>query len=56
MNDSFLSLVVGVSVTSVIAFVLFTTWMLAETSIGKDCERLGNFYIGQKVYKCEIVK
>jgi hypothetical protein len=56
MNDSFLSLIIGTTIVCVIAFVLFTTWMLSETSIGKDCERLGSFYIGHKVYKCEVVK
>jgi hypothetical protein len=55
MNDSVLSLVIGTTIVSVIAFVLFTTWMLSETSIQKDCERLGSFYIGHKTYKCELV-
>jgi hypothetical protein len=56
MNDSFLSFVIWATVTVVIAFVLSTTWMIAESSISKDCERLGSFYIGHKTYKCEIVK
>jgi hypothetical protein len=56
MNDSFLSLVIGVTVVTIVAFVLSTTWMIAESSIGKDCERLGSFYIGHKTYKCELVK
>jgi hypothetical protein len=56
MNDSFLSLVIGVSMVASIAFVLATTWMIAETSISKDCERLGSFYIGHKTYKCELTK
>jgi hypothetical protein len=55
MNDSFLSFVIWVSITAIIAFVLSTTWMIAESSISKDCERLGSFYIGHKTYKCEIV-
>jgi hypothetical protein len=35
MNNSFLSLVIGVSIVTSIAFVLSTTWMIAEPSIGK---------------------
>jgi hypothetical protein len=56
MNDSFLSLVIWVSITAIVAFVLSTTWMVAESNVGKDCEKLGSFYIGDKVYKCELVK
>jgi hypothetical protein len=56
MNDSFLSLVIWVSITAIVAFVLSTTWMVAESSVGKDCEKLGSFYIGDKVYKCELEK
>jgi hypothetical protein len=55
MNDSFLSLIIGTTTVSAIAFVLVTTWMLSETSIQKDCERLGSFYIGHKTYKCELL-
>jgi hypothetical protein len=56
MNDSFLSLIIGVTIISAVTMVLFTTWKISESSVGKDCERLGGFYIGHKVYKCEVVK
>jgi hypothetical protein len=56
MGDSFLSLVIGVTVIGAVMMVLLTTWKISESSVGKDCERLGGFYIGHKVYKCEAVK
>jgi hypothetical protein len=56
ISDSLLNFVIGVTITSVIMFVLLTTWSISESSIGKDCERLGSFYIGHKTYKCELVK
>jgi hypothetical protein len=56
MKDSFLSLVIGVTMVATTMLVLLTTWDISESSIGKDCERLGGFYIGHKVYKCEVMK
>jgi hypothetical protein len=56
ISDSLLNFVIVVTITSVIMFVLLTTWSISESSIGKDCERLGSFYIGHKTYKCELVK
>jgi hypothetical protein len=55
MSDSFLSLVIGVTIISAVIMVLLTTWNISESSVGKDCERLGSFYIGNKTYKCELV-
>jgi hypothetical protein len=56
MGDSFLSLAIGVTVIAAVMLVLLTTWNISESSVGKDCERLGGFYIGYKVYKCEALK
>jgi hypothetical protein len=56
ISDSLLSFVIGITIVSAVIMVLLTTWNISESSIGKDCERLGSFYIGHKVYKCEVVK
>lgn len=56
ISDSLLNFVIGVTIVSAIVLVLLTTWKISESSIGKDCERLGSFYIGHKTYKCELMK
>jgi hypothetical protein len=56
ISDSLLSFVIGITIVSAVMLVLLTTWNISESSIGKDCERLGSFYIGHKTYKCELVK
>jgi hypothetical protein len=56
ISDSLLSFVIGITIVSAVMLVLLTTWNISESSIGKDCERLGSFYIGHKTYKCELMK
>ena len=52
MSDLFI-VAIGVVV------VLFTTaliWTLSASTIATECELLGAFYVGGKVYKCEVKK
>jgi hypothetical protein len=56
ISDSMLNFVIGITIVFGVLMVLLFTWKISESSIGKDCERLGSFYIGHKVYKCEVVK
>jgi hypothetical protein len=56
MSNSLASLVIWATTIVAVFFILLTTWKIAESSIGKDCERLGSFYIGHNTYKCELVK
>jgi hypothetical protein len=56
MNDFLLSLTIVIALTVSIGFSLFSVWEATERSISKDCEKLGTFYMDDKVYKCEVVK
>jgi hypothetical protein len=56
ISDSLLNFVIGITIVSAVMLVLLTTWKISESSVGKDCERLGSFYIGHKTYKCELMK
>lgn len=56
MSDFLLSLIIVIALTVSIGFSLFSVWEATERSISKDCEKLGTFYVGDKVYKCEVVK
>jgi hypothetical protein len=56
MNDSFVRFVIQITIIAVVALILLTTWVQSAYHIGADCEKSGGFYIGDKVYKCELVK
>lgn len=32
----------------------FITWAAAHETVATECERLGAFYVGQKVYECKL--
>jgi hypothetical protein len=53
MNDSLLSLITWVIITILIATI---TWNTSAYNISTNCEKLGSFYQGNKIYKCEMVK
>jgi hypothetical protein len=40
----------------VIGAFLIITWVMSASNIGTDCNKLGKFYIGNTVYKCEVIK
>jgi hypothetical protein len=56
MKDFLLTLVIATVLIASVVFSLSITWLAAERNISKDCEKLGTFYLGDKVYKCEVVK
>jgi len=29
-------------------------WVCAHIAIGMECERLGGFFVGEKIYKCHL--
>ena len=41
-----------------VAAVIFAVvvWATSAAAIGTECERLGAFYVGSTVYKCEVKK
>jgi hypothetical protein len=53
MMDSVFTFIVCAAVT---AMLLVLSWSMSATAIGTDCEKLGSFYLGDKVYKCEVKK
>jgi hypothetical protein len=53
MGDSLLSFVMC---TILAISLVVATWLASATSVGRDCEKVGSFYQGNKVYKCEVVK
>ena len=48
----FISFTIGL----IIMMVAASFWVLSASEIAKECDKLGSFYVGDKVYKCEIKK
>ena len=45
----------AVSVTTVAALVVIAAiWDVAHITVTTECERLGAFYVGSKVYECRV--
>jgi hypothetical protein len=53
MGDSLFTFFVGAAVT---AILLVLSWSMSACAIGENCDKLGSFYLGDKVYKCEVKK
>ena len=43
---------------NIIVFLLgvFFGWILAHSNISTECNKLNSFYVGDKVYHCEVRK
>jgi hypothetical protein len=47
----------GLLVCALIAalgLILALAWALAHSTVARECERLGAFYVGDKVYECRL--
>jgi hypothetical protein len=53
MNDSLLGFITWVVITTLIVTI---TWNSSAYNISTNCEKLGSFYQGDKIYKCEVTK
>jgi hypothetical protein len=53
MSDSVLAFLTWVVIT---ALTVTIAWNTAAYELAASCEKLGSFYLGDKVYKCEVVK
>ncbi len=41
--------------TSIMAGVFIgLTWAISASTIGEECEKIGQFYVAQKVYECKL--
>ena len=36
-----------------LTFLSVAVWEVAHHTVAKECDKLGAFYVGQTVYKCE---
>jgi hypothetical protein len=50
MRDPFINAVIFI--LTIVSFVLI--WSAAHGTVAKECEKLGAFYVGDKVYECRL--
>jgi hypothetical protein len=53
MSDSIFTFIVCAAVAAILSVL---SWDMSATAIGESCDKLGSFYLGDKIYKCEVRK
>lgn len=51
-NDAFFIGVMGI----LLYFCGLSGWIFAHNTVATECEKLNAFYVGNKVYHCEVKK
>ncbi len=45
---------VGMVVTIAVAALMGLAWVASASTIGDECEKMGQFYVAKKVYECKL--
>ena len=45
---------IGIAVSMLALAVMVTTWAFSASTIGEECEKMGQFYVAKKVYECKL--
>lgn len=45
---------IGIAVSILALAVMATTWAFSASTIGEECEKMGQFYVAKKVYECKL--
>lgn len=54
MTDWFAGVAGGVACVLVMGFWFLAGWVFAHNDVKTECNRLGAFYVGSKVYECKV--
>lgn len=46
--------VLGVVLTILVGALMALSWVVSATTIGEECEKMGQFYVAKKVYECKL--
>ena len=50
MSDFF----TGIMASIMVGVFIGLTWAVSASTIGKECEKMGQFYVAKKVYECKL--
>ena len=46
--------VLGVVLTILAGVLMGLAWVVSASTIGEECEKMGQFYVAKKVYECKL--
>lgn len=46
--------VLGVVTSIAVASMAAIAWVVSASTIGEECEKMGQFYVAKKVYECKL--
>lgn len=46
--------VAGISASIMFGVFISLTWAVSASTIGEECEKMGQFYVAKKVYECKL--
>lgn len=53
MSDS-MGFLFGMGAMALLFSLLGLTWAVSASTIGEECEKMGQFYVAKKVYECKL--
>jgi hypothetical protein len=53
MTD-FMDFLFGMGVMAILFSLMGLTWAVSASTIGEECEKMGQFYVAKKVYECKL--
>jgi hypothetical protein len=54
VQDLFLKLGMNLCIIIFIVSIYNLGWVMSASTIGAECEKLGSFYVGDKVFECKL--
>ena len=54
MNDYSTNFLLGMGAMALLFSLLGFAWAISASTIGEECEKMGQFYIAKKVYECKL--
>ena len=52
--SEFIDFVIGVAATIIVGALMALAWVISASTIGEECEKMGQFYVAKKVYECKL--
>ena len=46
--------VTGIATSIMVGIFIGLTWAISASTIGEECEKMGQFYVAKKVYECKL--
>ena len=51
---NFTDFLLGIVYSIAVASMAILAWVASASTIGEECEKMGQFYVAKKVYECKL--